>query len=176
MDEISKWYQILDLEPGASPEQVKQAYRDMVKVWHPDRFGGDERLREKAQEMQKEINLAFEQLKSYVPPPEGESDDEEAAVEVATAETDPGPPSKPARPSPFENPSPPVARNKPAFEDTWDIRSPLGFRTRPGGLDDSVGPTDDVPPDHPLRRAAFVLVLAAVATLSIVLVVAVILR
>ena len=175
MDDMSKWYQILDLEPGASPEEVKQAYRDMVKVWHPDRFGSDQRLRAKAEEMQKEINLAFEQLEDYVPPPEDEIDEEDAAVEVAAARADSAP-SKPARPSPFDNPSPPVARNKAVFQDTWDVRSPLGFRTRDGALEDSADPADEIPPDHPRRRAAFVLVLAVVVTLAIVLVVAVILR
>ena len=176
MNDMSKWYQILDLEPGASPEEVKQAYRDMVKVWHPDRFGSDERLRGKAEEMQKEINLAFERLEDYVPPPASEVDEEEAAVEVAAARAASASPPKPARPSPFDNPSPPIVKHKPAFQDTWDVRAPLGFRTRDGGLEDSGDPADEVAPDHPLRRAALVLVLAVVVTLAIVLVVAVILR
>ena len=32
----------------------------MAKVWHPDRFGHDERLQKKAQEKLKEINEAYE--------------------------------------------------------------------------------------------------------------------
>ena len=175
MNDMSKWYQILDLEPGASPEEVKQAYRDMVKVWHPDRFGSDERLRAKAEGMQKEINLAFEQLEDYVPSPESEIDEEEAAVEGAAARAASASPPNPARPSPFDNPSPPIAKHKPAFQDTWDIRAPLGFRAQDGGLDDSGDPAGVVP-GHPLRRPAFVLVLAVVVTLAIVLGVAVILR
>jgi hypothetical protein len=39
---------ILGLEQGATPDEIKQAYRDLVKVWHPDRFGSDVRLRSKA--------------------------------------------------------------------------------------------------------------------------------
>jgi hypothetical protein len=65
MDDISKSYQALGLKPGASPEEMKQAYRDMVKVWHPDRFGHDERLRVMAQDKLKEINGAYETLKSH---------------------------------------------------------------------------------------------------------------
>lgn len=38
MDDMKRYYEILELEPGASPEEVKRAYRDLVKVWHPDRF------------------------------------------------------------------------------------------------------------------------------------------
>jgi curved DNA-binding protein CbpA len=70
MDDMDRYYKILGLEPGASPEQVKEAYRDLAKVWHPDRFPNDPRLQEKAQEKLKEINLAYEYLKShqYTPP------------------------------------------------------------------------------------------------------------
>jgi len=65
MDDLSKYYQLLGLKPGASPEQVKQAFRDMVKVWHPDRFAHDERLRLLAQDKLKEINGAYEILKAH---------------------------------------------------------------------------------------------------------------
>lgn len=64
MDPLSKSYQILGLEAGASPEQVKQAYRDLVTVWHPDRFSHDERLRQIAQNKLKEIRGAYEVLKA----------------------------------------------------------------------------------------------------------------
>ena len=55
----------LGLEPGATERAIKDAYRDLVKVWHPDRFGSDGRLREKAQEKLKDLNAAFEQLRGY---------------------------------------------------------------------------------------------------------------
>ena len=64
MDESSRCYQLLGLEAGSSEDQVKQAYRDMVRVWHPDRFSHDERLRLIAQEKLKEINGAYEFLKA----------------------------------------------------------------------------------------------------------------
>lgn len=41
-------------------EEVKCSYRELVKVWHPDRFGGDPKLQRKAGEKLKEINLAYE--------------------------------------------------------------------------------------------------------------------
>ena len=41
---------ILEVEPGASLEEIKQAYRDQTKVWHPDRFANDVRLQKKAEE------------------------------------------------------------------------------------------------------------------------------
>jgi hypothetical protein len=54
-------YRILELPPGASTEDVKQVYRDLVRVWHPDRFS-DERLRQIAEQKLKEVNLAYESL------------------------------------------------------------------------------------------------------------------
>lgn len=35
---------VLGVRPGASVSDVKEAYRDLVQVWHPDRFGQDSRL------------------------------------------------------------------------------------------------------------------------------------
>jgi hypothetical protein len=58
---------VLGLEPGATEQAVKDAYRDLVKVWHPDRFGSDARLRAKAQDKLKEVNAAFEDLRGYSP-------------------------------------------------------------------------------------------------------------
>jgi curved DNA-binding protein CbpA len=62
MDELARCYRVLGLEPGTSLEEVKSAYRDLVNVWHPDRFGHNERLRSKAEEQLKEINRAYEYL------------------------------------------------------------------------------------------------------------------
>jgi hypothetical protein len=62
--DISKCYELLGVKPGVSPVELKAAYRDMAKVWHPDRFGHDERLQQKAQEKLKEINEAYEFLAS----------------------------------------------------------------------------------------------------------------
>ena len=66
MSEMDKYYQILGLNPGTSEEEIKQAYKDLVNVWHPDRFLNNPRLREKANEKLKEINEAYNKLKSYI--------------------------------------------------------------------------------------------------------------
>jgi curved DNA-binding protein CbpA len=65
MEELARCYRVLGLEPGTSLEEVKSAYRDLVNVWHPDRFGHNERLRSKAEEQLKEINRAYEYLMAY---------------------------------------------------------------------------------------------------------------
>ena len=58
------YYKILELESNATPDQIKQAYKDLARVWHPDRFLNDPKLQEKAQEKLKEINIAYQQLSS----------------------------------------------------------------------------------------------------------------
>jgi hypothetical protein len=55
---------VLALRPGATLVEIKEAYRDLVKVWHPDRFGSDARLRQKAEDKLKEINKAYLVLQS----------------------------------------------------------------------------------------------------------------
>lgn len=62
IDERERCLELLGLKPGASAQEVKAAYRDMAKVWHPDRFAHDPRLQEKAQNKLKEINEAYEAL------------------------------------------------------------------------------------------------------------------
>jgi len=67
MNNMNQCYETLGLKPGASPEEVKLAYRDLAMVWHPDRFPADNsRLQEKAQEELKRINAAYEILKSHL--------------------------------------------------------------------------------------------------------------
>jgi hypothetical protein len=57
-------YRLLDLDPGASDEEVKRACRDLTKVWHPDRFGNDPRLRHKAEEKLKAVLEAYETIRA----------------------------------------------------------------------------------------------------------------
>jgi tetratricopeptide (TPR) repeat protein len=60
--ELERSYRRLDLEPGASLEQIRSAYRLLVHVWHPDRFQHDAALQTRAQEKLKAINLAYAEL------------------------------------------------------------------------------------------------------------------
>jgi curved DNA-binding protein CbpA len=63
---ISHYYELLGLKPDASEEEIKQAYRDLSKVWHPDRFVRDPRLQNKAEEKMKEINEAYQKIRDYL--------------------------------------------------------------------------------------------------------------
>ncbi|MEC4814653.1 MAG: pentapeptide repeat-containing protein [Scytonema sp. PMC 1069.18] len=65
MSELEQYYRLLELEPGATLEEVNQAYKDLAFVWHPDRLPKENtRLQEKAQKKLQEINEAREKLRS----------------------------------------------------------------------------------------------------------------
>lgn len=75
-DGLSKDYATLGVRIGATQEEAKQAYRDLAKVWHPDRFdSGDMRLKQKAEEQLKAINLAYARIQEVQPcnPPQSAS-------------------------------------------------------------------------------------------------------
>ncbi|HEY9901100.1 MAG TPA: J domain-containing protein [Candidatus Sericytochromatia bacterium] len=65
MIEVERYYRILELEPGASLEEVHQGYLDLTWVWHPDRFVGHPRLQQKAHCKLQEINEAHAWLRSF---------------------------------------------------------------------------------------------------------------
>lgn len=62
MNNFNRYYEILDLEPSASLLEVKQAYKDLASVWHPDRYSHNPRLQKKAEDKLKEINQAYEKI------------------------------------------------------------------------------------------------------------------
>ncbi|AFY54757.1 putative low-complexity protein [Rivularia sp. PCC 7116] len=65
MRELERYYRVLELEPGASLEEVNQAYRDLAFIWHPDRIPQEKhRLQEKARRKLQEINEARDKLRS----------------------------------------------------------------------------------------------------------------
>ncbi len=64
--DLRRCLEIFDLGVEASIEDVKQAYRDCVNVWHPDRFANNPRLKKKAEKKLKEINEAHDTLTSFL--------------------------------------------------------------------------------------------------------------
>lgn len=64
---ILDYYRALGLQPGASTKDVRRAYLQLVKQWHPDRFQQNSRKEFLAQEKLKEINEAYSFLKDYRP-------------------------------------------------------------------------------------------------------------
>lgn len=52
-------FEVLGVSPSASDEEIKKAYRDLVRKYHPDNYV-DNPLADLAQEKMKEINEAYE--------------------------------------------------------------------------------------------------------------------
>ena len=95
--DIKHCFEMLDLNPDASMDEVKQAYKDLINIWHPDRFATNPRLRQKAETKLKEVNQAYVMVESYLSSEPGAREDvqkppytqsrtpEEAGAESETA-------------------------------------------------------------------------------------------
>jgi hypothetical protein len=55
---------ILGVSADATAETIRQAYLDLARVWHPDRFQSDERLRKITEDHLREVNEAYVALKN----------------------------------------------------------------------------------------------------------------
>ena len=57
-------YEVLEVPPNASVEEMRAAYRRKVQQYHPDKVAGmGPEIREVAERRMKEINAAYEELK-----------------------------------------------------------------------------------------------------------------
>ena len=56
-------YKVLGVSPGASDEEIKKAYRDLTKKYHPDLNPGDPTAAQKMND----INAAYDQIKNGGP-------------------------------------------------------------------------------------------------------------
>jgi len=59
------FYKILGVKPDASEEEVKQAYKYLLKVWQTDRFSNDPLSEKKAKERLKKIDDAYDTFRHY---------------------------------------------------------------------------------------------------------------
>ena len=58
---MSDPYKVLGISRDATDEQVKEAYREMAKKYHPDNYQGSP-IADLANEKMKEINEAYDQI------------------------------------------------------------------------------------------------------------------
>ncbi len=63
-----EYRRILGVPAHATAETIRQAYLDLARVWHPDRFHSDERLRKIAEKHLQDVNEAYAALRNHQPP------------------------------------------------------------------------------------------------------------
>lgn len=63
-NELDDCYRALELRVGATRAEVREAYRVLSAVWHPDRFAGNPRLQARATERQQRLNAAYARLEA----------------------------------------------------------------------------------------------------------------
>jgi hypothetical protein len=96
---------VLGLEYGARDDEIKDTYRTLAKVWHPDRFQSDKKLKTTAEGKLKEFNSAFQVL--TMP----------SSRRVPPSRSHGRPPSRPKPPGPqTEQPEPKPQWQKPRTE------------------------------------------------------------
>lgn len=66
-DELKKqndknYYETMGLSKQATPEEIKKAYKELVRKYHPDRHSGNKEEQDKAEKIFKEVNEANEVL------------------------------------------------------------------------------------------------------------------
>jgi curved DNA-binding protein CbpA len=83
---LSDPYRVLGVRPGVSSEELHDAYRELVKKWHPDRNGGSAESTRRFQEIQE----AYEAVRSGKvrprPAPPPQRDDASVASRMADIE------------------------------------------------------------------------------------------
>lgn len=63
--DLKRAFEILEIDETASFSEVKQAYRDLASIWHPDRYSQNSRLAEKSLQKMKELNAAYDLLSAF---------------------------------------------------------------------------------------------------------------
>ena len=68
MKKHSDPYKILGVSPNSTADEVSLAYKNLVKIHHPD-LHQDEKKKRESEEMMKEINTAYDEISNPQSPP-----------------------------------------------------------------------------------------------------------
>ena len=64
--QLAAHYKTLELENGASWDEVKASYRQLIKKYHPDKFGLDPEKQEAANNIMQGLNEAYAALEEHL--------------------------------------------------------------------------------------------------------------
>lgn len=145
----------MGLPPGASPAQVKRRYRQLVKQWHPDRFGSDPVNQAEATERLAHYNAAYHLLTA-----EGEDPQSSAP-----------PPRAPSAPSGRTTPTAPSPTTRLSREQIESIVRSIGTDSPLDGLlswfERTAYPNPDLEAVHPTPAAVMGALLVAVVVIGL---------
>ncbi|MBD2230315.1 DnaJ domain-containing protein [Phormidium tenue] len=89
MSDLDTYYQLFALKPGASKQDLKQAYKQLAKQWHPDKFANDPTNARIAEEKIKAINVAYEILQTHQVGSIGQASYEQTSTTIRTRKATP---------------------------------------------------------------------------------------
>ena len=93
--DLADAYRVLEIAPGATRDEAKEARTVLAKVWHPDRHQGDPKVHDRADRKLREINEAFATLEAAefpAAPPRRPREAPPAYVDATTPRGTPTPP------------------------------------------------------------------------------------
>ena len=64
--ELVRDYHNLELKPGASVEQVRAAYKGLIKQYHPDRFASDPGKQATATQISARLNQSYARVMEHL--------------------------------------------------------------------------------------------------------------
>lgn len=89
MSDLDTYYQLFALKPGASKQDLKQAYKRLAKQWHPDKFANDPANARIAEEKIKAINVAYELLQTHHVDSNGQASYTQTSTTIKTRKATP---------------------------------------------------------------------------------------
>ncbi len=63
---VALWYARLELSPGATPDEVRLRFRDLMRRYHPDRHAGDAEAEALANRISQDLTVAYEGLMRHL--------------------------------------------------------------------------------------------------------------
>ncbi len=64
--QVAEWYKVLDLQTGADLAQIKSAYRQMMRKYHPDMHAGSPQKQKAATELSMRVTTAYNGLVAHL--------------------------------------------------------------------------------------------------------------
>jgi curved DNA-binding protein CbpA len=136
-------YDVLELNQGASPEEIKAAYHRLAKQWHPDRFTGAAKA--EAEIRFRQLAEAFSLLKDVSRRPDAPTPRPSEPAPAAQGGAEAAPAGRPAADAPIalnlsrvKNSDEWFSEAKAAF-DEGDIERAIGLTQYSIGMDDCKG-------------------------------------